>query len=117
MGSVSAASRISHPLLQSGCTRSIESVSLSKFSTTLNTALVKHDPKARAVNKIEDFAYIKDATALVAFQELGMIDKGEKATLAEALDLRNRCGHPSKYAPGPKKASSFVEDVVGIVFT
>jgi hypothetical protein len=68
------------------------------------------------VTKLEDFAYIKDATALLAFQELGIVDKGEKATLGEALDLRNRCGHPTKYKPGVKKASSFIEDVVGIVF-
>lgn len=69
------------------------------------------------MSKLEDFAYIRDATALLAFQELGILDKGEKTTLAEALDLRNRCGHPTKYVPGVKKASSFIEDVVGIVFT
>jgi hypothetical protein len=28
------------------------------------------------VSKLEDFAYIRDATALLAFQELGLIDKG-----------------------------------------
>ena len=49
-------------------------------------------------------------------QDLGLFDKAEKTTLGEALDLRNRCGHPSKYVPGVKKVSSFIEDVVGIVF-
>jgi hypothetical protein len=68
------------------------------------------------VKKLEDFAYIRDATALLAFQELGILDKGEKTTMGEALDLRNRCGHPTNYKPGIKKASSFIEDVVGIVF-
>jgi hypothetical protein len=53
---------------------------------------------------------------LLALQELGILDKGEKTTLIEALDLRNRCGHPTKYTPGIKKASSFIEDVVGIVW-
>ena len=83
---------------------------------TLNAAIAKHDPKARPVNKLEDFAYIRDATALLAFQDLGVLDKGQKTTLGEALDLRNRCGHPTKYTPGVKKASSFIEDVLGIVF-
>jgi hypothetical protein len=43
------------------------------------------------------------------------VDKAEKTTLSEALDLRNRCGHPSRYH-GVKKVSSFLEDVIGIVF-
>lgn len=102
--------------LWTGAIRTLQQEALASHAATLNAALTKHDPKARSVSKVEDFAYIKDATALLAFQELGMIDKGEKQTLGEALDLRNRCGHPTKYRPGPKKASSFIEDVVGIVF-
>jgi len=54
--------------------------------------------------------------ALQAFQELGMVDKGEKSTLDEALNLRNRCGHPTNYVPRDHKAASFIEDVTGIVF-
>jgi len=37
--------------------------------------------------------------------------------LSQALDLRNKCGHPTKYRPRKIKARSFIEDVVGIVFT
>jgi hypothetical protein len=36
--------------------------------------------------------------------------------LEHGLDLGNACGHASKYTPGGKKVSSFIEDVVGIVF-
>jgi len=103
--------------LWTGAIRTLQEESLSKHAATLNAAIIKHDPKARSVNKLEDFAYIRDATALLALQELGILDKGEKTTLGEGLDLRNRCGHPTKYIPGIKKASSFIEDVVGIVFT
>jgi hypothetical protein len=102
--------------LWTGAIRTLQEECLTKHATTLNAAISKHDPKARSVNKLEDFAYIRDATALLAFQELGVLDKGEKTTLGEGLDLRNRCGHPTKYIPGVKKASSFIEDVVGIVF-
>ena len=102
--------------LWTGAIRTLQEVAFTKHGTTLNPAIAKHDPKARQVKKLEDFAYIRDATMLLALQELGIIDKGEKTTLGEALDLRNRCGHPTKYTPGIKKASSFIEDVIGIVW-
>lgn len=102
--------------LWTGAIRSLHEEALTKHHSNLNAALTKHDPKARPVNKLEDFAYIRDATMLLALQELGILDKGEKTTLEEALNLRNRCGHPTRYSPGIKKASSFIEDVIGIVW-
>jgi len=100
-----------------GAIRTLQEEAFTKHQANLSAAISKHDPKARAVNKLEDFAYVRDATASLAFQELGILDKGEKTTLGEALDLRNRCGHPRQYKPGVKKASSFIEDVVGVVFS
>jgi hypothetical protein len=102
--------------LWTGAIRTLQEESFTKHSAGLNAAIAKHDQNARVVKKLEDFAYVRDATALLAFQELGILDKGEKTTMGEALDLRNRCGHPTHYKPGVKKASSFIEDVVGIVF-
>lgn len=102
--------------LWTGAIRTLQEEALAYHHANLNAAITKHDPKARTVAKLEDFAYVRDATALLAFQEVGILDKGEKTTLSEALDLRNRCGHPTKYVPGVKKAASFIEDVVGIVF-
>jgi hypothetical protein len=80
--------------LWTGAIRTLQEECLTKHGATLNAAITKHDPKARSVNKLEDFAYIRDATALLAFQELGILDKGEKTTLGEALDLRNRWATP-----------------------
>ena len=102
--------------LWTGAIRTLQDGALAKHRANLNQAISKHDPKARPVAKLEDFAYIRDATALLAFQDLGILDKGQKGALGEALDLRNRCGHPTRYVPGIKKTSSFIEDVVGIVF-
>ncbi len=71
----------------------------------------------RKVTKLDHFAYIQDKVALLAAQDLGMFDKSEKDTLQEALDLRNRCGHPAKYKPGVKKVSSLIEDLISTVFS
>ena len=79
-------------------------------------ALQRHDNRARTVTTVDDFAFAKEVHQLQVAQDLGLFDKAEKTTLGEALDLRNRCGHPSKYVPGVKKVSSFIEDLVGTVF-
>jgi hypothetical protein len=100
----------------SGAIRALQARALLKGDRSLNTALQKHDPKVKHVGKIDDFASIKDATTLLACRELAILDKGQWQTLDEALRLRNSCGHPTRYRPGVKKASSFIEDVVGIVF-
>ena len=97
--------------------RIIQEKLIGTHITTVNLALKKHDPKARDIRRLDDFAYIKDSLTLLAAKELGVIDKGQKDTLDEALSLRNRCGHPSKYIPGVKKVSAFIEDLVSIVFS
>lgn len=102
--------------LWSGAIRELQEKALTVGVGILNSALVKHDPKARHVDKVEDFAGVKDVTQLLAFREIGLIDKGQWATLGEALGLRNRCGHPTRYKPGVKKTGAFIEDLVGIVF-
>lgn len=108
--------RASIVFLWTGAIRTLQSKALAAGKKSLNNALVKHDPKARQVSKVDDFAYIKDAVLLQALFDLNIVDKGEKATLEESLNLRNRCGHPTRYKPGINKASSFIEDVVGLVF-
>ncbi|MEI9914058.1 MAG: hypothetical protein WDN66_03695 [Candidatus Saccharibacteria bacterium] len=113
----SGALRASVVFLWTGAVSVLRSKAMHKGIKDLNAALLKFDPKSRSVTKSEDFAYIKDSTLLLVLQELSVIDKGERATLEEGLGLRNRCSHPTKYHPGEKKASSFIEDVVGIVFT
>jgi len=96
--------------------RTIHTTLIAKGSATITAALQKHDPKARTVWTVDDFAHVKDATTLLVAKDLGILDKNEKDTLTEALNLRNRCGHPGKYRPGVKKVSAFVEDVISIVF-
>lgn len=99
-----------------GAIRVIQNQLLVHGSSKLTTALKKHDTKSHTVATLDHFAYIKDKITLLAALELGLLDKNQKDTLEEALGLRNRCGHPSRYKPGIKKVSSFVEDIVSIVF-
>ncbi len=101
----------------SAAIRMIQTEMMSNGSTAVTAAVQKHDPKARTVNRVDDFAHLKDATTLLAAKDLGILDKNEKDTLTEGLNLRNRCGHPGKYRPGAKKVSAFVEDVTSIVFS
>jgi len=90
---------------------------ISKGTTTVTASILKYDSKARTIKNIDDFEYIKDSATLLVAKDLGVLDKAEKDTLAEALGLRNRCGHPSQYRPGIKKVSAFIEDVTSILFT
>ena len=103
--------------LWAGAVRKIQEEIIRQGISNVNTVLRKHDHCARNVNKIDDLAYIKESTLLLTAQDLGVFDKNERGTLEEALNLRNKCGHPGKYSPGPKKVSSFIEDITGIVFT
>ncbi len=99
-----------------GAIRTIHERLITKGGAAVTAALQRHDSKARAIITIDDFAFSKETHHLQVAQDLQILDKGQKTTLGEALDLRNRCGHPSKYKPGVKKVSSFLEDVIGIAF-
>jgi len=88
---------------------------ISQNLPKLNMAIQKYDSKAREVKTIDDFAYIKDVTQLLAMKELGLCDKAQKDVLDQCLDLRNKCGHPTKYSPGPKRVSAFIEDLVNVI--
>lgn len=99
-----------------GAVRTLQQRMLKRANPKLNAAVQKHDAKARKISRIDHFAYIKDKTTLLAAQELGILDKSEKDTLEEALNLRNRSGHPAKYKPGIKKVSAYIEDVINNVF-
>lgn len=100
----------------SGVIRTMQERILALGAARVTAALQKHDPKCRPVSTIDDFAHVKDHLTLLAAKDLGVLDKNQKDTLKEALDLRNRSGHPGNYRPGVKKVSSYIEDVVSIVF-
>ncbi len=98
-----------------GAIRSVQQKILTHALVDVNNAFKSHDPKAINIKSIDDFAYMKESNVLLVAQDLGIIDKGQRQRLEEALDLRNTCGHPGKYKPGPKKVEAFVEDIIKTV--
>ncbi|MGD8780913.1 MAG: tyrosine-type recombinase/integrase [Ignavibacteria bacterium] len=90
---------------------------LSRSKNLLNDAIRRHQPNAPWIDKIEDFAYIKDRTVLDSTTDLSIYDKNQKNVLVECLDLRNKCGHPGNYKPKPIRVAAFLEEVVSIVFS
>jgi hypothetical protein len=99
-----------------GAVRTLQDKVWATGFKTVNGAIQGFDPKARTVKKADDFQYIKDSVFLLTAEAVGILDKAQRNTLEESLNLRNKCGHPTKYSPGPNKAKSFIEDVTGIVF-
>lgn len=110
------ANRASVVLAWSAAIRNVQSRCLKHSSHALNSALRAHWPNAPNVQKIEDFAYIKDRTILLTAQNLGEFDKNEKDVLIQCLNLRNKCGHPGNYKPRPHKVAAFIEDLITIIF-
>ncbi|WP_155412958.1 hypothetical protein [Xanthomonas arboricola] len=85
-------------------------------ASLVDAAVRKYDTKAKTITKSDDLVLIKESVLLLAAQELGIFDKNQRGVLEECLNLRNKCGHPGKYKLGPKKVSSFLEDLIGILF-
>jgi hypothetical protein len=102
--------------LWSGGMRQLQNKAAVAGWPEVSAAILKHDLRAKPVKKVEDFAQVKDSVMLLAIRELGIIDKGQWTMLDAVLGLRNQSGHPSKYSPGAKKASAFIEDLIGIAF-
>lgn len=101
--------------LWSGVVHEIREQVWSAGKDPIESHLQKRNPKARFRRK-DDFAYVKDSTLIELTGDFGIFDKSERKRLSEALDLRNDCGHPVKYRPGEKKVSSFIEDLLQVVF-
>jgi hypothetical protein len=99
-----------------GAVRTIQQKCIAMGAAQLDAAIRRHEPKSRAISKVDDLEYVKESVLLLAAQDIGAYDKNQRSVLTDGLNLRNKCGHPGEYKPGPKKVSAFVEDIVGIVF-
>ncbi len=108
--------RASVVFLWVGAVRDIQNKVMLCDKKSINASVQKYDSNARQIKRIDDLSYIKESTLLLVSQELGLFDKNERSVLENALGLRNKCGHPGKYKPGPKTVSSYIEDIITVVF-
>jgi hypothetical protein len=76
----------------------------------------KYDQRARDVDDIDDFAYLKDKNVILAAQAMSIFSKPQKDTLEECLNLRNRCGHPGNYAPQKQRLLGYIEDIIQMLY-
>jgi site-specific recombinase XerD len=81
-----------------------------------NVEVKRHDPRARDVDNLDDFAYIKDKTVILTAQTMALFSKPQKETLEECLNLRNRCGHPGNYAPQKQRLLGYIEDIIQVLY-
>lgn len=102
----------------SAVTKEIRERVFASGANVVDAAIAKHDksPRRKTISKDDDLTFVKEKLLIQVATDLGVFDSNEKGILEGCLDLRNKCGHPGKYNPGPKKVSSFIEDVIGIVF-
>jgi hypothetical protein len=81
-----------------------------------NSQLQKYGGKPKDIKTIDEFAFINDATTLMAARDLGLWDKDQRTIVVHTLDLRNQCGHPSRYNVPLSRCKSVIEEMVTLVF-
>ena len=109
--------RASIVFVWSGAMRLIQQSLFSKYSIKdVNDAICKHYPKAKVVNSMDDWAYIKDELTLQAAADLKIFNKPEHTVLGHGLGLRNQYGHPSTLSITVLKARATIEDLINLVF-
>jgi hypothetical protein len=66
----------------------------------------------RRIKKKDDFLYIGEANWLQLAEDAGLMNRNARQILIDRLNLRNRCGHPTKYKPGREETVVFIESLL-----
>lgn len=66
----------------------------------------------RQLKKKDDFLYIGEANWLQLAEDAGLMNRNARQMLIERLNLRNRCGHPTRYRPGREETVVFIESLL-----
>jgi hypothetical protein len=86
-----------------------------KKPTEIEKAVQKRNPRI-SFRKRADFESVNDATLIEITDDFELYGKAQRKRLKEGLDLRNDCGHPTTWKPGENKVSSFIEDMLQVVW-
>jgi hypothetical protein len=66
----------------------------------------------RKIKKLDDFRYLRDYDFIQLGEHAGMYNRTIRKMLHQRLDLRNDCGHPTKYQPGREETVIFIESLL-----
>ena len=66
----------------------------------------------RPIKKRDDLLYLRESQLVQLGEDAGVYNKNARKLLAERLDLRNLCGHPTGYVPGREETVIFVESLI-----
>jgi hypothetical protein len=83
--------------------RDFESANHARFGNSKNY---------RQIKKRDDFLYLREYDFIQLGEYAGMLNRNARKLLHERLDLRNRCGHPTKYKPGREETVIFIESLL-----
>jgi hypothetical protein len=86
-----------------------------KKPVEIEKAVQKRNPRISFAKRAH-FDNVNDATLIEITADFELYEKAERKRLKEGLDLRNDCGHPVKFKPGENKVSSFIEDMLQVVW-
>jgi hypothetical protein len=87
----------------SGGIKALEAANVSRFGNSKTY---------RQIKKKDDFLYLGEASWLQAAEDAGLMNRNARQMLTERLNLRNRCGHPTKYKPGREETVIFIESLL-----
>lgn len=66
----------------------------------------------RKIRKGDDFLYLRDWDFIQFGEDAGMFNRNLRRKLHQRLELRNDCGHPTKYKPGRDETVVFIESLI-----
>jgi hypothetical protein len=86
-----------------GGLRTFESMNKARFGRSKNY---------RAIKKQDDFLYLRDRDFIQLGEDAGMYNRNVRKLLHDKLELRNNCGHPTRYQPGREESVIFIESLL-----
>lgn len=89
-----------------GGIKAVEAANLARFGDAYNYKKVK---------KRDDFLYLSDSNFFMLCEDAGVFNKNVRLLLIEKLNLRNRCGHPTKYVVAREETVIYIESLINNV--
>jgi hypothetical protein len=68
--------------------------------------------KYREIKKQDDLSYLGEKDFIWIAEDAGVFNRNARKLLHERLDLRNLCGHPTRYTPGREETVIFIEGLL-----